>query len=104
MSCIAHALHDEYTDLTYVMLPVWQTDFGLSFATLAALRGLYAGAMAGFQLPAGRLAEHFGGRAILASGTMLAAAGWALAGNMPVRFCPGAPACARPVMRNAPEK
>jgi len=80
MTCIAHALHDGYTDLTYVMLPVWQADFGLSYATLAALRGLYVGAMASFQLPAGRLAEQFGGRAILVLGTILAAAGWTLAG------------------------
>jgi MFS transporter, FSR family, fosmidomycin resistance protein len=80
ISCVAHALHDGYTDLTYVMLPVWQADFGLSYATLAALRGLYVGTMAGFQLPAGWLAEKFGGRATLITGTVLAATGWALAG------------------------
>jgi MFS family permease len=79
-TCIAHALHDGYTDLTYVMLPVWQVEFGLSYATLAALRGLYVGAMASFQLPVGWLAEKFGGRATLVTGTVLAAAGWALAG------------------------
>jgi MFS transporter, FSR family, fosmidomycin resistance protein len=79
-ACVAHALHDGYTDLTYVMLPVWQTDFGLSYVTLAALRGLYVGALAGLQLPAGKLAERFGGRAILVLGTALAAAGYALAG------------------------
>ena len=54
VACVAHALHDGYTDLTYVMLPVWQTDFGLSYVTLAALRGLYVGALAGLQLPAGK--------------------------------------------------
>jgi FSR family fosmidomycin resistance protein-like MFS transporter len=81
VACVAHALHDGYTDLTYVMLPIWQADFGLSYAMLAALRGLYVGAMAGFQLPAGWLARQFGGRAILVSGTVLAAAGWALAGT-----------------------
>jgi hypothetical protein len=59
MACIAHALHDGYTDLTYVMLPVWQADFGLSFTTLAAMRGVYVGAMAGLQLPAGRLAQRW---------------------------------------------
>jgi hypothetical protein len=47
MTCIAHALHDGYTDLIYVMLPVWQADFGLSYVTLAVLRCLYVGAMAG---------------------------------------------------------
>jgi MFS family permease len=79
-ACVAHALHDGYTDLTYVMLPVWQTDFGLSYVTLAALRGLYVGASAGLQLPAGKLAERLGGRAILVLGTALAAAGYALVG------------------------
>jgi FSR family fosmidomycin resistance protein-like MFS transporter len=81
MACIAHALHDGYTDLTYVMLPVWQVDFGLSFTTLAALRGLYVGAMAGLQLPAGRLAQRWSGRIILVSGTAIAAAGYAFAGT-----------------------
>jgi MFS transporter, FSR family, fosmidomycin resistance protein len=80
VTCIAHALHDGYTDLIYVMLPMWQADFALSYATLAVLRGLYVGAMACLQLPAGRLAEQFGGRTILVSGTALAAAGWVLAG------------------------
>jgi MFS transporter, FSR family, fosmidomycin resistance protein len=77
---VAHALHDGYTDLTYVMLPVWQTDFGLSYVALAALRGLYVSALAGLQLPAGKLAERFGGRAILVFGTALAAAGYVLVG------------------------
>jgi MFS transporter, FSR family, fosmidomycin resistance protein len=80
VACVAHALHDGYTDLTYVMLPVWQTDFGLSYVTLAALRGLYVGALAGLQLPAGKLAERFGSRALLVLGTALAAAGYALVG------------------------
>jgi len=79
-TCVAHALHDGYTDLIYVMLPVWRTDFGLSFGSVAILRGLYAGAMASLQLPAGRLAERFGGRLILIAGTALAALGYALAG------------------------
>ena len=28
---INHALHDGYTDLIYVLLPVWQTEFALSY-------------------------------------------------------------------------
>ena len=32
----AHALHDGYTDLIYVMLPVWQAEFGLSYAAIGA--------------------------------------------------------------------
>jgi FSR family fosmidomycin resistance protein-like MFS transporter len=79
-SCVAHALHDGYTDMIYVLLPVWQTDFGLGYGALAMLRGLYAGTMASLQLPAGRLAQRLGSRAVLALGTLLAAIGYAAAG------------------------
>jgi FSR family fosmidomycin resistance protein-like MFS transporter len=77
---LAHALHDGYTDTIYVLLPLWQTEFALGFGALAALRGLYAGTMAALQIPAGRLAERFGGRAVLIAGTLLSALGYALAG------------------------
>jgi FSR family fosmidomycin resistance protein-like MFS transporter len=77
---IAHALHDGYTDLIYVLLPVWQAEFALGYGVLAFVRGLYTGTMAGLQIPVGRLAERIGGRAILAIGTALAAGGYALAG------------------------
>ena len=76
----AHALHDGYTDLIYVLLPIWQSEFGLGYAMLAALRGLYAGMMATLQFPSGRLVEKIDGRIVLAIGTALAAAGYVLAG------------------------
>ena len=77
---LAHALHDGYTDLIYVLLPVWQAEFALSYSMVALLRGLYAGAMAALQIPAGRLAEKLDGRVILALGTALSAGGYLLAG------------------------
>jgi MFS family permease len=77
---IAHALHDGYTDLIYVLLPVWQAEFALGYGMLAVVRGLYAGTMAALQLPAGLLAERFGARTILVAGTALAAIGFAIAG------------------------
>lgn len=80
LSCVAHALHDGYTDALYVLLPVWQADFGLSYGALALLRGMYAGTMAGLQLPAGWLATRMGTRVTLALGTLLAAAGYVFAG------------------------
>jgi len=80
LSCMAHALHDGYTDMIYVLLPLWQADFGLGFGALAILRGCYAGTMAALQLPAGRLASRLGTRATLACGTLLAALGYAFAG------------------------
>jgi FSR family fosmidomycin resistance protein-like MFS transporter len=79
-SCVAHALHDGYTDMIYVLLPIWQSDFGLSYGALAMLRGVYAGTMASLQLPAGRLARRWGNKAVLAFGTLLAAIGYAVAG------------------------
>src|SRR5215213_8685176 len=48
---LAHALHDGYTDMIYVLLPVWQAEFGLGYGALAALRGLYAGAGSATQHP-----------------------------------------------------
>jgi MFS transporter, FSR family, fosmidomycin resistance protein len=76
----AQALHDGYTDLIYVLLPVWQAEFALGYGVLAFVRGIYTGAMAGLQIPVGRLAERLGGRMLLALGTALAALGYALAG------------------------
>ena len=77
---MAHALHDGFTDMVYVLLPVWQAEFALSYGALAMLRGVFAGAMAGLQLPAGWLARRLGSRATLAIGTVLAAIGYAVAG------------------------
>ncbi len=79
-AALAHALHDGYTDMIYVLLPVWQAEFALGYAALAALRGVYAGTMAAFQVPAGWLAERLGGRTVLVAGTVLSALGYALAG------------------------
>ncbi|AZQ53794.1 MFS transporter [Burkholderia cenocepacia] len=80
LSCVAHAIHDGYTDMIYALLPVWQSEFGLDFAALAILRGVYAGTMATLQLSAGRAAQRLGSGATLAIGTLLAALGYALAG------------------------
>lgn len=79
-ACAAHALHDGYTDLIYLLLPIWQTEFGLGYSALAFLRGVAAATMAGLQVPAGRVAERVGGRATLALGTALAAIGYVIAG------------------------
>ena len=80
VACGAHALHDGFTDLLYVLLPLWQAEFGLGYAEVGALRALYAGAMAGFQLPAGALADRFGGPLVLALGTAVAGLGYMMAG------------------------
>ena len=77
---VAHALHDGYTDLIYIMLPLWQAEFGLTFAALGALRSVFVGAMAGLQIPAGFMAERYGAALILSVGTALAGLGYCLAG------------------------
>ncbi|HEY7245695.1 MAG TPA: MFS transporter [Xanthobacteraceae bacterium] len=76
----AHALHDGYTDLIYVLLPLWQKEFGVGYAELGLLRAMFSGTMAGFQIPAGFLAERFGGAAVLAAGTALTGIGYCVAG------------------------
>jgi len=78
----AHALHDGCTDLIYVLLPLWQTEFGLGYGALALLRGVYSGVMAAAQVPAGRLAERWNGRAVLACGTLLTGLGFIVAGGV----------------------
>jgi FSR family fosmidomycin resistance protein-like MFS transporter len=76
----AHALHDGYTDLIYIMLPLWQAEFGLTFAALGLLRSVFVGAMASLQIPAGYMSERLGAATILALGTALAGVGYCLAG------------------------
>ncbi len=79
-ACLAHALHDGYTDLLYVLLPVWQVEFGLSYAGVAALRSLYYGTMGGLQIPADRLAGRLSIRAALGLSTLVAAMGFVVMG------------------------
>lgn len=57
---LAHGVHDGLTDVIYVLLPVWQAAFGLSYAQVGLLRGVYAGMMAGFQLLASKGARRWG--------------------------------------------
>src|SRR5437763_13706302 len=80
VACGAHVLHDGYTDLLYVLLPIWQAEFGLGYAEIGLLRALYAGSMAGFQVPAGALAERIGGPLVLGLGTALVGVGYMIAG------------------------
>ena len=76
----AHALHDGFTDLLNVLYPLLQTQFGLSYAAIGALKAVYSGAMASGQIPSGWLASRVGGVKVLASGTALIAVGYCVAG------------------------
>jgi len=84
-ACLAHSLHDGYTDQLYALLPTWQAQFGLSYMGLAAVRALYYGTMGGLQVPADRVARRFKPRSALVLSTILAAAGF-LAMALPTGF------------------
>jgi MFS family permease len=76
----AHVVHDGYSDLLYVLLPVWQAEFGLGYAEVGLLRSSYTAAMASLQIPASLLAERISPLLVLVAGTVLAAACFLLAG------------------------
>jgi MFS transporter, FSR family, fosmidomycin resistance protein len=80
VACGAHALHDGFTDTLYVLLPLWQAQFALSYAAIGILRALYAGVMAGLQVPVAGVAQRVGGTTILAAGTAAAAAAYLFLG------------------------
>jgi FSR family fosmidomycin resistance protein-like MFS transporter len=77
-ACLAHVLHDGYTDQLYALLPVWQSDFGLSYAGLAVVRSLYYGTMGGLQVPGNKLIARLSPRAALTLSTFVAAMGFLL--------------------------
>ena len=75
-----HFLHDGFSETLYVFLPLWASEFGLSFSQVGLIRTAYTGGMSAFQIPAGFLAERFGERRILALGTAVTALGFIAAG------------------------
>jgi MFS family permease len=75
-----HFVHDGFSDVLYVFLPVWATEFGLSFLQVGLVRTGYTAGMALFQIPAGFLAERWGERRLLAAGTAVTALGFIAAG------------------------
>jgi MFS family permease len=77
-ACLAHALHDGYTDGLYAFLPVWQAQFGLSYAGVAVVRALYYGVMGGLQMPGDRMVRSLSPRLALILSTALAACGFAV--------------------------
>ena len=80
LASLAHTLHDGFTDMIYVLLPIWQAEFSLDYVALALLRGLNVGVLATLQMPSSHLARRLNARTLLALGTLLSAIGYALAG------------------------
>jgi MFS family permease len=80
VACGAHALHDGFTDVLYVLFPIWQAAFGLDYAAVGVLRALAAGTMAAMQVPSAWLAKRVGGGLVLAVGTAIVGLAYVLAG------------------------
>ncbi len=68
-----HFVHDGFSEILYVLLPVWAGEFRLSLWQVGFIRTAYTGGMAAFQIPAGLLAERFGERRLLMLGTLVTA-------------------------------
>ena len=79
-ACSIHFIHDGFSDILYVLLPLWAGEFRLALAQVGIIRTAYSGGMALFQIPAGFLAERWGERRVLAVGTAVTAAGFVVAG------------------------
>ena len=79
-ACGTHFVHDGFSDILYVLFPVWAREFGLTFAQVGLLRTVYSGGMAAFQIPAGLLAERWGETRLLGAGTAATALGFVAAG------------------------
>ncbi len=81
-ACSIHIVHDGFSDILYVLLPLWAVEFELTFAQVGMIRTAYSGGMALFQIPAGLLAERWGERRLLAAGTAVTACGFIVAGTV----------------------
>src|SRR5260370_7127458 len=105
VACGTHALHDGFADTLYLLLPLWQAEFGLGYAAVGALRSLYTAAMAGLQLPAATIARRIGNPLGLPAGTMLAPPSSLLAGAtsaLPTLPLPPLLSPARPTTHHPP--
>ncbi len=80
VAAATHFVHDGFSDILYVLLPLWAREFSLTFAQVGVIRTVYSGAMALFQIPAGFLAERWGERRVLAAGTAVTACGFVVSG------------------------
>ncbi len=75
-ACAAHVLHDGLIDSILVFLPIFQSQFTLSYGLVGLMRSTATGTMAAAQIPAGALAGTIGNRIVLAAGTILAGVGY----------------------------
>ncbi|MFK3972888.1 MFS transporter [Pseudomonas sp. NPDC087358] len=79
-ACTAHATHDGLSDLVYVLLPIWQDMFVLSYVWLSVLRSAYSLTLAVLQIPAATLSTRIRPAWLLAISTAVTGLGWLAAG------------------------
>ncbi len=72
----AHFMHDGFSDVVYLLLPIWQAEFALTLTEVGIVKSSYSAALAIGQIPAGLLAERFGERRLLALGTVVTGLGY----------------------------
>ena len=68
---LAHFTHDGFSDTLYIFFPLWQAQFGLTFAEVGFFKTLFSGSLAIFQVPIGYLASRIGEIRLLLIGTTL---------------------------------
>ena len=72
----AHVVHDGFSNLILLFLPLWAAELRLSLTQVGLLRAAYMGTLGFLQLPAGLLAEKYGPRTMLGVGTALVGVGY----------------------------
>ncbi|MCI0545948.1 MAG: MFS transporter [Candidatus Rokubacteria bacterium] len=91
IASVTHLIHDGFSDLLYILLPLWTQEFGLTFTQTGLLKSVYTAGLAGFQIPAGIWAERVGERRLLVAGTAVTGLGFiaaALTGSfLPLLAC-----------------
>ncbi len=75
-AALAHILHDGFSDVLYILLPLWASEFSLTLTGVGVLKAVYTAGMALSQIPAGILAERWGERRLLVVGTAVTALGY----------------------------
>jgi MFS family permease len=63
-------VHDGFSDLLYLLLPVWQAEFALSLSQVGVIKSCFSGMLAAAQVPFGLMSERLGERTLLALGTV----------------------------------
>jgi MFS family permease len=77
---LAHFIHDGFSDILFILLPMWAREFHLAYTQVGLLKMLYTGSMALSQIPAGLNAERRGERRLLVAGTAVTACGFIATG------------------------